>query len=52
MCMHTCGLTYQCRTQCVVYVCLQVSALPIGEVWLCCFEVNLLLSDGTGVGTG
>lgn len=43
--MHICGLTYQCRTQSVVCVCLQVTALPAGNFWLCCFEVRLLLSD-------
>lgn len=45
MYMHICGLTYQCRTQRVVCVCLQVTALPTGSFWLCCFEVRLLLSD-------
>lgn len=53
--MHKCGLTYQCRTQSVVCVCLQVTALPAGIIWLCCFEVRLHLSDkqtsGTGVGS-
>lgn len=45
MCLPTCGLTYQHRTQSVVCICLQITALPTGNFWLCCFEVMLLLSD-------
>lgn len=43
--VHTCVVAHLRRIQCVVCVCLQVTALPTGNPWLCCFEVRQLLSD-------
>lgn len=37
-----CGINQLCRSQCVLCVCLRITALPTGNCWLCCFEVRLL----------